>query len=57
MLENVEYGGQNCYNPTSGHCFIKCIKNLTGKIYTEEFLTFVPTEQRRSNVMTSARIL
>ena len=57
MPEIVEYGGQNCYNPTSGHCLIKCIKNLTGKDYTEDFLTFIRTEQRRSNVMTSARIL
>ena len=24
--ENVEYHGQNCYIPTSGHCFIKCYK-------------------------------
>ena len=32
-------------------CFIKC-----NKYYTEEFLTFIQTEQRRSNVMTPARI-
>ena len=25
MRENVEYYGQNCYIPTSGMCFIKCI--------------------------------
>ena len=36
-------------------CFIKCIKHFTEKDYTEEFLTFIRTEQRRSNVMTSAR--
>ena len=24
------------YIPTSGHCFIKCIKYLTGKDYTED---------------------
>ena len=35
--------------------FIKCIKYLTGKDYTEEFLTFIRTEEKRSNVMTSAR--
>ena len=26
LQENVEYHGQNCYIPTSGHCFIKCVK-------------------------------
>ena len=36
-------------------CFIKCIKYFNEKDYTEEFLTFIRTEQRRSNVMTSAR--
>ena len=52
----VEYIGDNCYIPTSGNCFIKCINRFTKKDYTEEFLTFIRTEQRRSNVMTSARV-
>ena len=52
----VEYIGNNCYIPTSGNCFIKCINYFTEKDYTEEFLTFIRTEQGRSNVMTSARI-
>ena len=56
LQEIVEYGGQNYYIPTSGHCFIKCINYFTKKDYTEEFLTFIRTEQKRSNVMTSARI-
>ena len=56
MQEIVEYQGQNCYIPTSGMCFIKCINYFTRKDYTEEFLTFIRTEQRRSKVMTSARI-
>ena len=55
MQEIVEYHGQNCFIPTSGMCFIKCINYFTKKDYTEEFLTFIPSEQRRSNVMTSAR--
>ena len=54
MQEIVPYGGQNCYIPTSGHCFSKSISYLTGKDYTEDFSTFIRTEQRRSNVMTSA---
>ena len=52
----VEYIGNNCYIPTSGNCFINCINYFTKKDYTEEFLTFIRTEQRRSNVMTAARI-
>ena len=49
MQEIVEYYRRNCYIPTSGHCFIKCINYFTKKDYTEEFLTFIRTEQRRSN--------
>ena len=56
MQEIVEYHGQNCYISSPGMCFIKCINYFTKKDYTEEFLTFIRTEQRRSNVMTSARI-
>ena len=54
----VEYIGSNCYIPTSGNCFIKCIIYFIciNKDYTEDFLTFFRTEQRRSNVMTSARV-
>ena len=55
MQEIVEYHGQNCFIPTSGMCFIKCINYFTKKDYTEDFLTFIRSEQRRSNVMTSAR--
>ena len=54
--EIVEYLGQNCYKPTSRMCFIKGINYFTKKDYTEEFITFIRTEQRRSSVMTSARI-
>ena len=56
MQEIVEYHGHNCYRPTSGMCFIKCNNYFTKKDYTEEFLTFIRSEERRSNVMTSARI-
>ena len=37
-------------------CFIKCNNYFTEKDYTEEFLTFIRTAQRRSIVMTSTRI-
>ena len=56
MLETVEYRRQNCYISTSGLCFIKRIYYLTKNDYTEEYLTFIRTEQRRSNVMMSARL-
>ena len=56
MQEIVEYQGHTCYIPISGMCFLKCNSFFAEKVYTEEVLTFVRTEQRRSNVMTSARI-
>ena len=56
IQEIVEYHGQNCFTPTSGMCFINRINHFTKKDYTEEFLSFIRTEQRRSMVMTSARI-
>ena len=33
----VEYIGSNCYIPTSGKCFIKCIKYFTKKIIQKNF--------------------
>ena len=38
------------------NCFIKCIIYLTGKDYTDEVSTFIRSEQRRANIMPSARI-
>ena len=52
----IDYTSNNCYIVTSGHVFIRCFNHLTGKDYTEEFLTFIRTEQRRPNVMTGASI-
>ena len=54
MQEIVEYHGQNCYIPTSGHCFIKCNNYFTGKDFTEDFFTFIRTEKNRSGIMASA---
>ena len=56
MQEIVEYHGQHVYIETSGMCFIKYFNYFTKKHYTEEFQAFIRTEQRRTNVMTSARI-
>ena len=52
----VEYTGKNCYLPTSGYCFLKCSNHLTDQDYMNDFLTFIRDEQRRSKLMTSARI-
>ena len=52
----VEYISNNCFIPTSGNCFIKCNKFFTKRDYTQESLTLTQSAQRRSNVMTSARI-
>ena len=41
----VEYTGNHCYIPTNGSCFIKCISSLTGKSYTDLFLTFMRPEK------------
>ena len=55
VQEIVEYHGKNCFFPTSGHCFIKCINFFTKKDYTQAFLTSIPSENYQSGVITSAR--
>ena len=39
-----------------GYCFIKCINFLTGQDYKQQYLEFIRSEKRRSNIMTKARI-
>ena len=56
MQQMVEYHGKNCYIPTSGKCFIKCVKYFTKKDFTAEFLTFIRNEKYRSGVLISAKI-
>ena len=56
MKEIVEDRGQNCYTPTSGMCFSKCINNFIKKEDTEEFKDLTRYEKYRSEVMTSARV-
>ena len=52
----IEYRGNNCFIPTKGYCFVKCINYLTGQDYKQEYLDFIRNEKRRSNIMTMARI-
>ena len=52
----IEYQGKNCFIPTKGYCFIKCINFLTVQDYKQQYLDFIRNEKRRSNIMTMARI-
>ena len=52
----VEYRGNNCFIPTKGYCFVKRINYLTGQNYKQQYLDFIRNEERRSNIMTMARI-
>ena len=52
----VENCGNNCFIPTKGYCFVKCINFLTGQDYKDKYLEFIRNEKRRSNIMTKARI-
>ena len=52
----IEYRGKNCYIPTKGYCFVKCINYLTGQVYKQEYLDFIRNEKRRTNILTMARI-
>ena len=54
--EIIEYRGNNCFIPTKGYCFIKYVNFLTGQDYKQQYLDFIRSEQRRSNIMTKARI-
>ena len=54
--EFIEYRGINCFIPTKGYCFVKCINFLTGKDYKQQYLDFIRNEKRRSKMMTKARI-
>ena len=54
--EFIEYQGNNCFIPTKESCFVKCNNFLTGQDFKEHYLDFFRSEQRRSNIMTKARI-
>ena len=54
--EIIEYRGNNCFIPTKGYCFIKCVNFLTSRDYKQQYLDFIRNEQRRTNIMTKARI-
>ena len=54
--EIIEYRGNNCFIPTKGYCFVKCINFLTGNDYRKQYLDFIRNGERRLRIMTKARI-
>ncbi|ESO85875.1 hypothetical protein LOTGIDRAFT_167626 [Lottia gigantea] len=59
LLKKInEYKGENCFIPSDGNCFIKCVNHFMNKDLTNEFQDFVNSFQKsnRKGVMTSARI-
>ena len=54
--EIIEYRGKNFYIPTKGFCFVKCINFLTGEDYKQQYLDFIGSEQRRSNILTRTKV-
>ena len=54
--EIIEYRRNNCFIPTKGYCFVKCINFLTDRDYKQQYLVFIRNEKRRTNIMTKARI-
>ena len=52
ILENK---GNNCFIPTKGYFFVKCINFLIGQDYKQQYLEFIRNEKRRTNIMTKAR--
>ena len=55
-IKTIEYCGKNCYIQSNGYCFIKCNIFLTGEDYKQKYLEFIRNEDRRSNILTKARI-
>ena len=52
----IEYRGKNCFTPTKGYCFVKCINFITGQNYKQQYLDFSRNEKRRSNIMIKATV-
>ena len=42
----VEYRGNNCYIPTKGYCFVKCVNFLTGADYKQQYLDIIRNEKK-----------
>ena len=44
--ENIAYRGNNCFIPTKGYCFVKCINFITGENYKQQYLDFIRNEKK-----------
>ena len=51
-----EYEGGNCYIPSGNGCFLKCINYIFDKDFSMQYLEFIQSYKRRTNVMTRCRI-
>ena len=52
----IEYRGNNCFIPSKGYCFVKCIDYLNSQDFKRQYLDFTRNEKRRTNILTMARI-
>ena len=43
--EIFEYRGNNCFIPTKGYCFVKCITSIAGQEYKQQYLEFIRNEK------------
>ena len=56
-INNIsEYEGENCFIPNGNGCFLKCFNYIFKKYFCREFLEFIQSYERRTNVMTRCRI-
>ena len=44
--EIIEYRANNCFIPTKGYCFVKCINFITGKDYRQQYLDYIRNEKK-----------
>ena len=47
----IEYRGNNCFIPTKGYCFVKCISYLIGQDYKQQYLDFIRNEKKNDQTL------
>ena len=52
----LEYKGENCFIPSRYACFLKCNIYIFKRGFGVEYLEFIQSYKRRTNVMTPCRI-
>ena len=52
----LEHEGENCFTPSGNCCVLKCNNFIFKHVFTKEYLEFIQTYKRRTNVMTRCRI-